>query len=807
MNRRPVRLFTHLFARLGVLLALLMLGFGWFAAMRLSKAQRETADRQLRLETQTVAAAIDTFINTQVSSIEALASRFEHAQWPPEQAEAQWALAEFRRWHPSVTVAYLGNAAGRSLVADPAVTPDGAQFANRDYSDRDYFQRLPSHGAVISHVERGKATGRPAVHIAVPVNSPTSERRGFVVAAVGLDELQAIADQARLLEPTGKLVVADRDGRVLVHPDPHAREQMRSVKGTGLFGGGTEALTATDDEAVSARIARAEVTAHRLGWSVAASLPLSVLERGETAALWQALIATVLALLLGLIVTGLTAAQLARPIGELATAAQRVGRGDGELEVKTRSLAPLEVVQLIESVVSMAAQRRDLLVQAQERAAQLDATNRELQDSLRTLNEVQERAAVADRLATVGVLAAGVAHEINNPMAYVKSNLEFALEAVTTGRAQKSLDDVKAALGDAAHGIERVQKIVRDLKVFAREETAETNVPFDLEPMVESALAITSNELRHRARIVRDYHPVAQVVGCESKLAQVLVNMLVNAAQAMPLGNPDANEVKVSLKQDSDEVVIEVSDTGPGIPRELLARVFDPFFTTKPVGQGTGLGLAISRRIVTSMNGEIDVHSELGRGTTFAIRLPPATTATLGQPAPAPAPAAAGAPAAAEYVSHAPLPTVVQQPPAPAAAPAAPKPLSAAPQSRAGRILVADDEAAIGMAMSRLLAAYEVVFCTDGDQALSQLRLDDAFDVIFFDVTMPKRSGIECFRDLERERPELARRVVFMSGGTFDAAAAEFLNAPDRATLAKPFDAAKLRSLVQQRVAARRGPA
>ncbi|HLM47501.1 MAG TPA: ATP-binding protein, partial [Myxococcaceae bacterium] len=256
--------------------------------------------------------------------------------------------------------------------------------------------------------------------------------------------------------------------------------------------------------------------------------------------------------------------------------------------------------------------------------------------------QMQARLLLSDRMASVGTLAAGVAHEINNPLAYVTANLGYVHEELTRHQevppAPATLKSVCAALSEALHGADRVQTIVGDLKTFSRETRETQQDPIravDVKKVMESTLNLAAAEIRHRARVVKDYGQVPPVRGNDSRLGQVFLNLLVNAAQAIPAdGDADHHEIRlVTRMAPSGHVSVEVTDTGAGIAPELMGRIFDPFFTTKPVGVGTGLGLSICHSIVSGMGGDITVESELGRGTTFQVLLQVAST-TLEAPAP-----------------------------------------------------------------------------------------------------------------------------------------------------------------------------
>ncbi|AKU98327.1 Sensory box histidine kinase/response regulator [Labilithrix luteola] len=234
---------------------------------------------------------------------------------------------------------------------------------------------------------------------------------------------------------------------------------------------------------------------------------------------------------------------------------------------------------------------------------------------------MQRQLILADRLASLGTLAAGIAHEINNPLAYVLANLELLVGQIESGDA----DRVQMAR-EALEGGERIRKIVRSLKTFCRAEEERRSV-IEVRPVIEQSINMAMNEIRHRARLVKDYLPIPRVDADESRLVQVFVNLLVNAAQAIPEGNTENNEIRiVTFTNEAGQAVIEIHDTGEGIPETAMPRIFDPFFTTKPIGVGTGLGLSICHGIVSGMDGKLTAESGAGRGTVLRVVLPAAAT-------------------------------------------------------------------------------------------------------------------------------------------------------------------------------------
>jgi signal transduction histidine kinase len=236
------------------------------------------------------------------------------------------------------------------------------------------------------------------------------------------------------------------------------------------------------------------------------------------------------------------------------------------------------------------------------------------------------RTAQTERMASLGTLAAGVAHEVNNPLTYVLLHLANAARLVPTLATEQNrskIEQVSRLLQGALEGIERIRGITTAIRSFSRSDSLRLE-PVDVRTVVDAALRLVKNELKHRARLVESYGATPYVLVNEGRLGQVFLNLLTNAVQALPDGQAETNEVRVTTGVDGDMVFIEITDTGHGIPPHVMSRIFEPFFSTKPVGQGNGLGLSISHGIVTSFGGQIRVSSQVGKGTTFRVLLPPA---------------------------------------------------------------------------------------------------------------------------------------------------------------------------------------
>jgi signal transduction histidine kinase len=239
--------------------------------------------------------------------------------------------------------------------------------------------------------------------------------------------------------------------------------------------------------------------------------------------------------------------------------------------------------------------------------------------------QLEESLCMADRLASLGALAAGVGHELNNPLAYVLTNLRFALDALQKqerGAQHAAGEEIVSALQDALGGAERMRTVVCDLRSIARPDDESAVAMVDVEATLDAAVRMVRTEILQRARLETEYRGLPPVRANAARLGQIFLNLLVNALQAIEPGAVDANLVRVTTALVGSEIVVSVQDTGCGIDPGVLPRIFDPFFTTKPVGTGTGLGLAISQRIARSSGGRLEVESVPDAGTTFRLVLP-----------------------------------------------------------------------------------------------------------------------------------------------------------------------------------------
>jgi two-component system cell cycle sensor histidine kinase/response regulator CckA len=383
---------------------------------------------------------------------------------------------------------------------------------------------------------------------------------------------------------------------------------------------------------------------------------------------------------------------------------------------------------------------------------------------------LQNRLIQDDRVRAMGTTAASVAHEINNPLTYVLFGLESAgleLADLSTGLDRAFLTGDESAtksalrgialareyLGQAVAGADRIRQVTRDLSTFIRRDD-ERVAPIDVAAATRSAMKLVRKEIEARAQLIEDIGPSSYVLMNEARLVQVLVNLLVNAWQALPSPDPLRHVIGVRTGNENSQALIEIWDSGTGVPPQLREEIFEPFVTTKSVGAGTGLGLFVCRNIIHSSEGRITVHDGPNGGALFRIQLP------------------------------------VTRPPVKTLAPAAANDAQKDADVRRPRILIIEDDAMVARALASRVAGdlFEVRTVLDGRQGLDILLTDDRLDLAYCDVMMKDFTGIDLCEELERQSPQRVSKLVFMTGGAFTGRAQAFLEQRRYACVHKPFD-------------------
>jgi signal transduction histidine kinase/CheY-like chemotaxis protein len=383
-------------------------------------------------------------------------------------------------------------------------------------------------------------------------------------------------------------------------------------------------------------------------------------------------------------------------------------------------------------------------------------------------DEARQKRLLSDRLAAVDTLAAGLSHEINNPLTYTLINVEHVLRRIRVFAGgppspeafeefHATLPALVDSLAQTLHGMQRVREVVRNLMTFSR-GCVESSTLVDVRGVAESAIQMAMHEVMPRARLVRALGEVSPVMGSEAQLGQVFLSLIVNAAQSIPGGDPRQHEVRICTRMGDGKVIVEVSDTGAGIAPEVLPRIFDPFFTSRGAGQGTGMGLSVCYGTIQRLGGDITVASEPERGSTFRVVLPPASAWR-------------------------------QEPVVASRRHASPK----------RRVLVLDDDALIGEGIARALEDIAVVtVVADAPAVLDRLAKGERWDTILCDSSLADMSGIDVYRETLRLAPDAAACFVFMTAGAFTPHVRAFLDSVGNECLEKPFDVAKIRKLVSR---------
>jgi signal transduction histidine kinase/ActR/RegA family two-component response regulator len=378
---------------------------------------------------------------------------------------------------------------------------------------------------------------------------------------------------------------------------------------------------------------------------------------------------------------------------------------------------------------------------------------REVTERTADLGRTQEALHKAEKLAALGQFAAGVAHEVNNPAAVVNANLDFLLESereVLSTPACEALEESRTAM-------KRIAAIVRQLLDAGRlAASPETRTSVAARKLADAAFSVAHARFGRVVRLTNEVPPEVHVLAGEGVLAQVMVNLVVNAVQAVP-GHRTDGHVVVRAERDGERVRIIVQDNGSGMSPEILRRVFEPFFTTKPFGSGSGLGLAVSLGLVASLGGELRLESEPGKGTRAIVEL-----------------------AAAEPVVE------------------APRRIGEERRAKPLRLLIVDDEDPVRAALRRLLELrYGIDVASGVDEALARLQLR-AYDVVLCDLMMPAGGGERLYRTLLGFAPDVARKVVFITGGAVTDGARQFLRSQPQPVLEKPLDLDQLALAVEK---------
>jgi PAS domain S-box-containing protein len=418
----------------------------------------------------------------------------------------------------------------------------------------------------------------------------------------------------------------------------------------------------------------------------------------------------------------------------------------------------------------------------------------ELARAYQTLKETQARLLHSGKLAAIGQIAGGVAHEVNNPATFILTNLRVlrdhvgvlratfsrlrrimerseatseekvsAVEVIVTdGSTDAILRESNEMVDDNLDGIERIASIVADLRTFSRIEQDDVRHVV-VNDLVDVACNLAYAEIRHRARLIKELKRLPAVSAEPGKLAQVFTTLLINAARSIEEGAANENEIRVSTDLEDGFIVVAIEDTGAPLPPSVRQRLFQPFYEDGVRDDSSGIGLSLCAEIVRLHGGTLDLKAAPGRSSRFEVRLP----------------------------------AVSPRPPTAPPAPETPR-KAPTPGGRA-RVLVIDDDVAVLRAYRRMLfSRHDVVLASGGAEGLRTLATDSDFDVILCDVMMPEVDGPMVHEALTARAPELISRIVFCSGGAFTPRAKQFLASIGNPFLPKPIDTDALERIIVQ---------
>jgi PAS domain S-box-containing protein len=378
----------------------------------------------------------------------------------------------------------------------------------------------------------------------------------------------------------------------------------------------------------------------------------------------------------------------------------------------------------------------------------------------------------ADKMASLGHLVAGVSHEINNPLAAILLNLNSLAERVprllsseTGGKERPAnsqeiserLAEMQHVLQESAEAAERIRTVVADMRVFSHSSNdagEQTNV----EDLLDGALSLVANEVRFKARIIRNYNRSQPVIADRTRLSQAFLNIVLNAAQAIEGNSPEDNWIRVETGTENDGILVSIANSGPPIAKEHLPKIFDPFFTTKQVGQGVGLGLSIAYETVRRHGGYIEARSDDSAPTTFRVWLPLDTGLVL-----------------------------------------RPHPEPSEPRTRqAASVLIVDDDKLFRNSLRRILEKYYDVSVAPNGERAAELLAERRYDAVLCDLIMPRVTGMDLYETIVKRSPEQGARFVFLTGGTNSPEARDFLLNVKNPRAYKPVNAIEIIDIIDQ---------
>ncbi len=663
---------------------------------------------------------------------------------------------------------YVANLDGISEVTSPAFNDKGLANAPKSYKERDYYKELIQTGkTALSKVQRGKTSNQPAVQIAAPIYDHQNELKQYIAANIHINVLAQQAEKNVSDDPRFRIVLTDRLNDV-IFDSQNISPTYSNIQQVALFQKAKDIndshFYAKDEKQRSVLTFTTHVDILNYQWHLFVIFPVDEIEKEASEAKNIILTYAFVILITLTLVVYFVVMRIRKKTNEMVLFMQKIGEGRFQ-----EAVTQIPEIELHEGQMMI-----DALI---------NTVNR-LDESIKARKQAEDSARMSDKLASIGTMAAGIAHEINNPLSYINGNLDYALELChqidiqldafnyrTLPLSQdfehqndlrykdiaNDFTDIKEALQDTKLGVTKVSDIVKSLLVLSRKEQSEL-LPTPIRKVIDGCLKIANSEIKNKAKVQLNIPAnIPLVLANESQLGQVILNLLMNAIQAMPKRDFQENLIEINAYLDKENIIIEVKDNASGIPEELLSKIFDPFFTTKPIGKGTGLGLSICLNIIQNFKGSLTVESIVGVGTTFKIQLP-----------------AILHPNEVKIKEITPMPRIIT-----------PLDFQRPPEFN---ILIVDDMIEVAKSIKRQLSHdYDCVVIDSPIKALKILK-DHSFDCIISDVMMPEMNADIFFEEMMKLNPELRGKLIFVSGGVLNQELEMFFEREQLKLIPKPIN-------------------
>ncbi len=513
---------------------------------------------------------------------------------------------------------------GVSILSDPAHRTDGSIAVGRDYSDRNYFQEVRrTEKTVISEAIISRLLGRVTLQIVVPIKDSKGKMIASVSGGIDFSEIESIAGESIKDDPGARMLVLDENRRLITQAGGATLEKL-SVWGTpaiekSLGDSGSVVLDEKDESGQKYYGALVRVPQGDRFLYVVFSRPYSAIMASAINVLFEVGVFIFFAMIISMIISYLVAARLAAPVFELSKQVRDLGSGSSGEKKQTPGSIAFRYYELTMLSISFQRMKRRLNRQTLDLENRVEMRTKDLIHLNQELETQRARNQYADKMASLGEMAAGIAHEINNPLAVIAGRT-FLMKKLSKAGAVKNSDFEEAA-DMIEKTVMRIAKIIQALRFFSRDGAQDEMVPVEATRLFEETIELCRQRFVESKTELR-IQPIPKhlPVFCRGpQISQVILNLLNNAFDAVQ-NNPE-KWVSLEVFDDKNELKILVTDSGKGIPAELQEKIMQPFFTTKPIGKGTGLGLSVSRGIIASHGGSLEINPE-SPNTQFVLRLP-----------------------------------------------------------------------------------------------------------------------------------------------------------------------------------------